>query len=252
MKKKKNYLIFKFFNSSVVYIKFKNLIFCLYIKKKLFYFQFNLRKFLKVLPVLTLSTFILFIIINPNAARINHSENNSIEENDSEDRKAKEGEKSFLEDTEKKRIAVITAKEIETGKKSKFKFITYTVKKGDKLSLIATKHKVPLDSIMETSKLKSSRIFEGQKLIIPNKRGFIYRIVMGDTLAEIAHTYKVDIDNIIEENELDNVDILPIGKGIFLPNAKVPPNLNRWLIPTATNIVTSKYGWRTFPRARIS
>ena len=103
MIRKKTYFIFNFFNFFTVYIKLKNLVFCLYIKKKLFYFQFNLRKFLKILPVFTLCLFILlFIIINPNPARISHNEKNFIKENDSEDIKAK-----------KKRISVFLGKRLK-------------------------------------------------------------------------------------------------------------------------------------------
>ena len=245
----KKFFTFKFLGF-ILYIKLENKKISFYTRRDLLHFQISSTKLLK-LSLFLVCFLVLFVAISPQIARINFDEETVIEENDTTDKRAKNANEKFLETTEKKRLAVITAKEIQENDKEKFKFITYKVKKGDSLSSIATKHKVPIDSIVESSKLKSTDLKVGQKLTIPNKIGFVYRIKMGDTLANIVHRHKVNLEQVIHENDLDDIDILRIGKSVYLPGATRPIQPDSWLIPTTSNIVTSGYGWRKYPRHKF-
>ncbi len=124
----------------------------------------------------------------------------------------------------------------------------YTVRFGDTLSEIATKHRVPLSMIAASSKVKEyDMIKPGQKLLIPERPGLIYRLRKGDTLAAVLHKYSVKLEDVVEENpNLEDFDIIEPGVNIFLPNAKIPRPPVTWSSPLRSR-VTSRFGWRRHP-----
>jgi membrane-bound lytic murein transglycosylase D len=108
---------------------------------------------------------------------------------------------------------------------SKKKEITYTVKKGDALGLIADKHGVSISDLKNWNSLRKDMIYIGQKLVIFSESGnhktesdaqeetksesVIYTVKSGDTLWTIAQKYPgVSADDIMEWNEIDE-DIRP-------------------------------------------
>lgn len=125
----------------------------------------------------------------------------------------------------------------------------YQVKSGDTLSAIALRYNVSVESIAGSSGIKIlDHLQVGQELSIPSKEGFFYSVQKNDRLALILKKYKVEYDKFLAENHLVTPDLLEVGQEIFLPDAK-PDNLVRsWLVPVASRIVTSSYGWRTKPR----
>lgn len=139
--------------------------------------------------------------------------------------------------------------EEESTSESSLKKFTYTVKSGDTLSEIAKRYQVSAESIAGSSKITiMDEIHVGQKLSIPSKDGFFYNVKQGETLAAILIKYNVELAKFIAENPEINPDLLLANHEIFLPGAK-PKNLeNSWLVPVASRIITSPYGWRTWPR----
>ncbi len=125
----------------------------------------------------------------------------------------------------------------------------YRVKSGDTLSEIAKRYNVSVESIAGSSNIKLlDRLQIGQVLSIPSKEGFFYSVQKNDRLGLILKKYKVSYEKFIAENPAVALDLLEVGQEIFLPDAK-PDNLVRsWLVPVASRIVTSSYGWRTSPR----
>jgi len=126
---------------------------------------------------------------------------------------------------------------------------TYIVQNGDTLSEIAKKYSVSVEAIAGSSNMQMlDQLHIGQVLYIPSKEGFFYSVRKGDRLAQILNKYNVDNKKFLNENPEISLDLLEAGDEIFLPEAK-PDNLIRsWLLPVNTRIVTSSYGWRTYPR----
>jgi murein DD-endopeptidase MepM/ murein hydrolase activator NlpD len=127
-------------------------------------------------------------------------------------------------------------------------YISYTVKPGDTLSTISSRFRVPVHLISKSSGIRSdSTLRVGQKITIPNRPGIYYRIKAGDRLARVASYYSVSIEDIEKDNpSLHNLDLLPVGASIFLPNAKIPEPPPMWSMPAAGRI-TSGYGYRAHP-----
>ena len=95
--------------------------------------------------------------------------------------------------------------------------ITYTVKKGDSLWLIANKYDTTVDKIKSTNNLTSNSLSIGQVLIIPSTSEFItYTVKKGDSLWVIANNYNTTVDNIKKLNSLTSNN-LSIGQKLLLP-----------------------------------
>lgn len=178
-------------------------------------------------------------------------ENEGSEEND---RKAKMADDKFLEDTEEKKWAILRAEELETNeedKKKKLKVTAYRVKSNETLSEIASRHKVSIDSIAGSTGIDPEKpIYSGQILQIPNKQGLLYRFKKGDTLAKVADFYKVKIESILSENGNLDYDFINVGQKLFLPGAVIPEPKPKWVSPVASKLITSGYGWRTYPKKK--
>lgn len=139
------------------------------------------------------------------------------------------------------------AAEKQAGKVQKLK---YKVKPGDTLQSIAKKYKVRPESISGSSRLDEFQdVSVGQTLSIPTRDGIYYIVKKNDRLANILQAHKVSLDKFIAENEHVNVDLLDAGEEIFLPGAKPIRRAEGWLIPVASRVVTSGYGWRNWPRS---
>lgn len=95
--------------------------------------------------------------------------------------------------------------------------ITYIVKKGDSLWLIANKYDTTVDKIKSTNNLSSNNLSIGQLLIIPSTSNFQnYTVKKGDSLWLIASRYNTTVDNIKKLNNLSSNN-LSIGQQLLLP-----------------------------------
>lgn len=195
----------------------------------------------------------LGIWMSPSNASM-ESASTEVTENDQEDLKAKKGDEKFLEESEKAKLTILMANEIKSAsdKKKQFKVVTYKVKRNETLSEIATRYKVSMESIAGSSNINlEETLYPGQILQIPNKQGLLYKFKAGDTVAKVASLYKVNLDEILEENKLDDLDILRPGQKVFLPGAVIPDPAPKWVVPVSSHVVTSNYGWRTFPQHKF-
>jgi murein DD-endopeptidase MepM/ murein hydrolase activator NlpD len=180
---------------------------------------------------------------------------NTNEENDETDKQAKAGDERFLQDTEEKKRAILSATEIESSvedKARKLKVISYRVGRNETLSEIANKFKVSIDSIAGSSSIHPDDvIFYGQILQIPNKQGLLYKFKKGDSLAKIADFYKVKIEDVVSENGNQDYDFVTVGQKLFLPGAVIPEPKPKWVSPVPSRIITSGFGWRKFPQKKF-
>ncbi len=95
--------------------------------------------------------------------------------------------------------------------------ITYVVKKGDSLWLIANKYDTTVEKIKSTNNLTSNNLSIGQILIIPSTSSFsTYTVQKGDSLWLIANKYNTTVDNIKKLNSLSSNN-LSIGQKLLLP-----------------------------------
>lgn len=95
--------------------------------------------------------------------------------------------------------------------------ITYVVKKGDSLWLIANKYDTTVDKIKSANNLSSNTLSIGQVLVIPSTSSFTtYTVKKGDSLWIIANRYNTTVDNIKRLNNLSS-NLLSIGQKLLLP-----------------------------------
>jgi murein DD-endopeptidase MepM/ murein hydrolase activator NlpD len=192
--------------------------------------------------------------MDPGTVR-SESEQEVNEENTEPDKFAKSGDEKFLQDSEEKKWSVLRASELEvesSDKAKKLKVTSYKVKRNETLSEIANKFKVSIDSIAGSSGISpDDTIYFGQILQIPNKQGLLYKFKKGDTLAKIADFYKVKIEDIVLENGNQDYDFVRVGQKLFLPGAVIPEPKPKWVSPVRSQLITSGYGWRTFPQKKF-
>ena len=237
---------------TLIYLGAGNLHYSFIGDKGLVYGDIDFKKnHFKIIPLLTIATLITSYLVfgtNPTSAMIEPPEvlQEEIVENDERDKLAKNADENYLKQTEAQKLAII--KSSESGK-GKVKHISYHVKETDTMQSISSHFNVTPEAIREASNLKpTDKIYPGNVLSIPNRRGLLYKFKNGDTLAKVASTYKVSIDEVIEENKLEETDIFMPGQKIFLPGAIIPDPTPVWYSPVVSNIITSGFGWRSYPR----
>lgn len=102
-------------------------------------------------------------------------------------------------------------------KKENTNKISYVVKKGDSLWLIANKYDTTVEKIKSTNNLKGNTLSIGQVLVIPSSSEFItYTVKKGDSLWLIANKYNTTVDNIKKLNNLSSNN-LQINQKLILP-----------------------------------
>ena len=127
-------------------------------------------------------------------------------------------------------------------------FQKHLVQKGETLSEIAQKYKVPLKSIIQANSIKSAhRIRTGRTLHIPRDTRVFediwYKVKAGDTLWSIAHRHNVEVRDLQRINGISSPRSLQIGRMIRI-NDSSPGFAKPLRIPL---VVTSKYGYRPHP-----
>ena len=102
-------------------------------------------------------------------------------------------------------------------KKENTNKISYVVKKGNSLWLIANKYDTTVEKIKSTNNLKGNTLSIGQVLVIPSSSEFItYTVKKGDSLWLIANKYNTTVDNIKKLNNLSSNN-LQINQKLILP-----------------------------------
>jgi murein DD-endopeptidase MepM/ murein hydrolase activator NlpD len=96
---------------------------------------------------------------------------------------------------------------------------SYTVKSGDTMASIATRHHVTSMTILWANNLKTKEVRVGQVLKIPPVSGLIVTIGPADTLDAVAARYAVDSTDILAANQLEDPNLV-IGQVLVIPGAK--------------------------------
>ncbi len=125
----------------------------------------------------------------------------------------------------------------------------HLVQKGDTLSEIAQKYKVPLKSIIQANSIKSAhRIQIGKTLRIPGNAFALneirYQVKPGDTLIGIARLHNVEWKVLQRINGISSPRSLQIGTEIRIPHDGSVGFISPLRIPL---VVTSEYGYRPHP-----
>jgi LysM repeat protein len=95
--------------------------------------------------------------------------------------------------------------------------VVYTVKKGDRLSIIALWYGVTSASIKTTNKLSSDSVYIGQTLVIlnPPLRPVGHIVQWGDSLTSLAQRYGTTVEIIKTANRM-GADQSTIFRGLIL------------------------------------
>ncbi|MEK7630762.1 MAG: M23 family metallopeptidase [Patescibacteria group bacterium] len=103
-----------------------------------------------------------------------------------------------------------------------YKISTYTVRKGDTLTLIAKTFDVSDQTIRWANNIpKGGKIKEGDVLVILPVSGVKHTVKKGETVATIAKKYGGDPDDIVDFNDLDPKDALEVGAIVLVPDGEV-------------------------------
>jgi membrane-bound lytic murein transglycosylase D len=102
-----------------------------------------------------------------------------------------------------------TVAKIKNSKQVKSTNFVYQVKAGDNLSHIANIFNLNFNQIKNANKMKSSKIFVGQKLVIPGWKKTKYTVKKGDNLIAISKKFKTQKNIIATVNGLKNYTIYP-------------------------------------------
>ena len=100
-------------------------------------------------------------------------------------------------------------------------FISYLVKKGDSLSLIAQRFNVSLQELIDLNQIENpDLIYVNQELKIPGNEQ-TYRVKKGDSLWKIAEKFAVKIRSLIKLNNITTPDKIYIGQELLIPANEV-------------------------------
>ena len=114
----------------------------------------------------------------------------------------------------------------------------YVVKKGDTLSIIASKYRVSIKDLKSANNLKSNEVEIGMKLIIPDSQIPMrvvrvspnlndinnYVVKKGDTLSMIASKYRVSVRELKSVNDMRD-DKVKVGMRLIIPNSNLSKNV---------------------------
>ena len=96
----------------------------------------------------------------------------------------------------------------------------YTIRRGDTLSVIASRYGVSVSELRRANGLETSRIYPGNTLLVPGSRTVstldggsstttTYRVRKGDTLSNIARQFGVSVSELLRLNGLNTSRIYP-------------------------------------------
>ena len=101
---------------------------------------------------------------------------------------------------------------------------SYTVRKGDNLSDIATRFHVTVADLKKWNNLSSNQILAGRKLIVAQAvassgtepRKVVHQVQKGETLVKIASEYRTTVNDILSWNARNDLSVLHPGDQITL------------------------------------
>ncbi|MDR1429295.1 MAG: M23 family metallopeptidase, partial [Spirochaetaceae bacterium] len=144
------------------------------------------------------------------------------------------------------------SEEIPLDMTETFAWSEYTVKRGDSVSVIASRHSLSMDAIIASNNISNARqLREGQALRLPNMDGIPYTVKSGDTLGKIARNQGIPVEAILDANDLES-ELINAGTMLFLPGARMPSEdlklaLGELFIYPIRGRLSSPYGWRQDP-----
>ncbi len=93
----------------------------------------------------------------------------------------------------------------------------YTVRRGDNLSAIASRHGLSLQELRSLNHLRGNVIQPGQRLLVKTAgAGLTHRVSSGDTLWDIARLYEVSVADLQRINSLGEEDALLPGQVLVI------------------------------------
>ncbi len=113
---------------------------------------------------------------------------------------------------------IVEEKPVENTVPKQEGYLTYTIKRGDTLSVIAKKYNVTLDALLSVNPqiTNSNKIYVGQVINLPYKtvkEQPVYHIVQkGETLSGIAKKYGTTYQKIAKLNGLANPNKISVGQ----------------------------------------
>jgi len=151
---------------------------------------------------------------------------------------------------------VSTEKLEEANFDQELTYISYRIKKGDMIGVIAEQYDVTQDTLLSVNNIRSSRTIQiGQYIKIPSMSGILYTVkANGETPESIAKKYSVEATKIASVNEIQQSTNLKAGESLFVPDAKLD-----WITRQEINgdlfkkpihgsfRYSSYYGWRQNP-----
>lgn len=105
---------------------------------------------------------------------------------------------------------------------------SYTVRKGDNLAEIATRHGVTVGAVARANSIRNANhLVIGQELTIPSGRFQLtaYTVRKGESLGTIAARHRISVSDILAHNHLPRPDRIAAGQVLLLPTdaATAPP-----------------------------
>jgi N-acetylmuramoyl-L-alanine amidase len=121
-------------------------------------------------------------------------------------------------------VSAVSKTEVSKNESSKEKALavtTYTVQRGDSLSMLAERFHVPMAELRALNKMKTESVQVGQVLKLPKAAkadvGYKeHKIAAGETLSQIAMSYEVSMETIRATNQLKSDTIRP-GQVLKIP-----------------------------------
>lgn len=108
--------------------------------------------------------------------------------------------------------------------------LSYTVKSGDSLSVIAKKFNITTNELKSFNKLTTDTIKVGQVLQLPLTK---YTVKSGDSLSVIAKAYSVSVERLKAINNM-NSDVIFPGQALY-----VPTNISNTTEDTVSNTINT-------------
>ena len=126
------------------------------------------------------------------------------------------------------RIAAVPASE-------RVEWLRVTVRPGDTLSQLASRHRTDVASLKQANGLRTARITAGDSLLIPKSpkaltnsitsrnQGTTYVVQNGDSLWTISRAHNIPINKLMKTNHVGPKDYLRVGQKLTLPGAPGSP-----------------------------
>lgn len=137
--------------------------------------------------------------------------------------------------------------------------VTYTVKRGDSLYILARRYGVSIEAIMDANDLTDEIIIIGRELTIPAGQHMaaggqglssetppeqVYQVRPGDSASVIARKFNTSVPALAEANRLADPNRLRAGQKLVIPGWQ--GDMPRLVWP-ARGRISSPYGWRVHP-----